>query len=180
MTHGVVEPLHRQLGQPRTTLRGARPGPSAAANGTVDTQGGAGRLAFNDVAGAYARAQLTGVAARADLDVTLTYQWSSTARRAPTCDVWTRGSGGWANSYRPRTGYGIEVSSTSGSLAVLRSVNGTQTTLATVTGGQSVTTNPQKIRLRVQGTTLQVKTWLASQPEPATWRSTVTDASRYG
>jgi hypothetical protein len=145
-----------------------------SANGTVDTQGGAGRLQFNDVAGAYARAQLTGVAARADLDVTLTYRWSSTAARA-YLDVWTRGSGGWANSYRPRNGYGIELSSTSAGLTVLRSVNGTQSTLASVTGAQSVTTAAQKIRLRVQGSTIQVKTWLASQPEPSTWRSSLSD-----
>jgi chitodextrinase len=146
----------------------------STSNGTVDTQGGAGRLAFNDVAGAYARAQLTGVAPRSDLDITLTYQWSSTSARS-FLDVWTRGSGGWANSYRPRNGYGVEVSSTSGSVSVLRSVNGAQTTLASVAGGQSVSTNPQKIRLRVQGSTIQVKTWLASQPEPTAWRSTVTD-----
>jgi chitodextrinase len=145
-----------------------------SANGTVDTQGGAGRLQFNDVAGAYARAQLTGVPARADLDVTLTYRWSSTAARA-YLDVWTRGSGGWANSYRPRNGYGVELSSTTAGLTVLRSVNGTQTTVASVTGAQSVTTAAQRIRLRVQGSTIQVKTWLASQPEPSTWRSTLTD-----
>ncbi|MET0579119.1 MAG: CotH kinase family protein, partial [Ilumatobacteraceae bacterium] len=100
-------------------------------NGAPTIVGGTGRLGFNDVTGAFAQAQLTGLAARANSETLLSYQWSSTAG-GQYLDVYTRGSGGWFNPYRPRTGYGLELSSNSTSVALRRVVNGTATTLSTV------------------------------------------------
>src|SRR5206468_1294328 len=44
---------------------------------TLDTQAGAGRLLVSDVSGAYGRAQLTGLASRADSELLTSFQWSS-------------------------------------------------------------------------------------------------------
>ncbi|HEV2888353.1 MAG TPA: fibrinogen-like YCDxxxxGGGW domain-containing protein, partial [Jatrophihabitans sp.] len=46
---------------------------AAAVTGAVDVQSGAGRIAVDDVSGAYGRAQLTGLAARADSELLTSY-----------------------------------------------------------------------------------------------------------
>lgn len=147
---------------------------TSVSGGTVNTQSGTGRLAFNDTSGAYARAQLTGLAARANSEVLFSYQWSSTAAKG-YFSVNLRGSGGWANGYRPRNGYGLELSSNSANVTVIRAVNGASTDLATVANGQQVTTAKQWLRFRVSGSTIQFRRWLDGQAEPATWTSTLTD-----
>ena len=149
---------------------------ATSSNGTVDTQSGAGRMLFNDASGAYARAQLSGVTAQTDTDLLLSYQWTAT-EPAGYFGVYLRGSGGWQNSYRPRTGYGIELSSGSGSVSVIRNVNGVVTTLQVVSGGQQVTTATQRLRLRVSGSQIQFRTWLDGQTEPTTWKTTLSDSS---
>jgi hypothetical protein len=142
--------------------------------GTANIQNNAGRLAFNDTAGAYARAQLTGLAARADSEALFSYQWSST-NGGSYFNAYVRGSGGWANAYRPANGYGVELSSGS-TTVTLRRVSGAATAnLASVANANVRTTAKQWLRLRAVGSTVQFKTWLDGQTEPATWRSTVTD-----
>jgi chitodextrinase len=147
---------------------------SSSTTGTVDTQGGAGRLAFNDTSGAFARAQLTGVANRADSEVVFSYRWSSTAKSA-YFSVNLRGSGGWLNAYRPRNGYGVEFSAGSTTATITKAVNGTTTELRQVSGAQQASTAKQWVRLRVVGSTIQLRTWVDGQAEPTTWRSTDTD-----
>jgi hypothetical protein len=149
---------------------------STAAGGTAALQGGAGRLAFGTASGSYARAQLTGLAARADADVTFSYQWRDAAAKG-YLGVTLRGSGGWSGAYRPATGYGLELSSTSTSLVLRRTVNGTATDLQTVPNAQAIGSAEQWVRLRVVGSTIQVKTWLDGQAEPLAWRATLTDTS---
>ncbi|WP_426572093.1 YncE family protein [Aquihabitans sp. McL0605] len=147
-----------------------------AASGSATIQANAGALAATDAANAYARAQLTGLAARADTSVLLSYRWSSTSAVA-YFNVYARGSGGWLNAYRPRNGYGLELASNSSTVTVRKVVDGTLTTLRSAAGGQAVSTQKQWLRLRVVGTTIQFKTWLDGQAEPAPWRSTDTDAA---
>jgi len=142
--------------------------------GTVNTQSGTGRLAYNDSSGSYARALLSGLAARANSEVLLSYQWSSIAAKG-YFSVNLRGSGGWANAYRPRSGYGLEFSSNSANVTVIRALNGGSADLATVANGQQVTTAKQWLRFRVSGTTIQFRRWLDGQTEPTTWTSTLTD-----
>jgi hypothetical protein len=137
-------------------------------------QGNAGSLAFSDVTGAYARAQLTGLAARTDSDTTFSYRWNGTTAGG-YFSVYTRGSGGWQNSYRPRNGYGLELSSNAGSVAVRKNVNGVTTTIRTIAGLNNVSGAKQWIRFRVVASTIQVKHWLDGQAEPAAWSSTDTD-----
>ena len=152
------------------------PWTTSVSNGTVDTQTGAGRLLFNNNANAYARAQLTGVPARANAQVLFSYRWSATGAGG-YFSVNLRGSGGWLNGYRPSSGYGIQFASGSTTVAVTKAVNGTTTNLATVTDAGQVTTAKQWVRLRVSGSTIQYRRWLDGQAEPATWTTTSTDSA---
>jgi hypothetical protein len=149
---------------------------TTSGNGSVTQQSNVGRLAFNDVAGANARAVLSGVAARSDADLTFSYRWSATS---PTgyLSVFLRGSGGWMNAYRPLNGYGLEIAANSSTVTVRRTVNGTLTNLDSRSGAQQVTTAKQWVRLRVVGSTIQYKSWVDGQAEPTAWRVTLTDTS---
>ena len=149
---------------------------TTVASGTATIVGNAGRLAFTDTANAYARAQLTGLAARADSTSTFSYQWSSTTATAPTstCTPAARAAGPTATG--PRNGYGLELASNSGTITVLRGHQRHRATLRTVAAGQAVTTAEAVAGLRVVGTTIQFKIWLDGQAEPAAWTSTDTDA----
>jgi hypothetical protein len=144
--------------------------------GSVTVQGNAGQLAFNDTSGAYARAQLTGDNNTAGADLTMSYQWSSTSALEYS-NVYLRGSGGWQNAYRPLNGYGLELSSTSSTVALRKNVNGVTTTLTSVSGAQTVSTGKHWLRLRTSGSTIQYKIWNDGQSEPTAWTSTVTDSS---
>jgi hypothetical protein len=143
---------------------------------SVSVSGGEGRIAYDDASGAYGRAQLTAVAPRVDGEVLVSYRWSATG---PTgyLNLYLRGSGGWQNAYRPRSGYGIELASNSSTVSVRRNAGGTVATIGTVGGGQQVSTARQWIRFRVVGTTISFRTWLDGQPEPTAWGWTGTDAT---
>lgn len=145
-------------------------------NGVLDHQAGTGRMGFSDVAGAYARAQLSGLAPRADMDATFSYQWGKTGSGA-WFDIALRGSGGWANGYRPRTAYYLEASGSSGTVYLNKIVNGSVTALTSVSGAQSVSTTKQHVRFRVSGSTVQFRIWPDGTAEPSTWAATVTDSS---
>lgn len=149
---------------------------TSTVSGSVTTQGNAGAISVNDTAGAYARAQLTGVPARTDSTVLTSFQWSSTTASA-YFSVYLRGSGGWKDGYRPVNGYGLQFTSTSGTVAVQKAVNGTMTALHSVAGGQKVSTAKQWLRLQLNGSTIQFRTWLDGQAEPSTWTSVDTDSS---
>ena len=110
---------------------------TSVSNGTADTQGSAGQLAITDVSNAFARAQLTGSAAVADSDLLFSYRWSSGAPRA-YFTVYQRGSGGWQNAYRPRTGYGLQIQSDSGNVVLQKNVDGTVTTVSSLAGANQV------------------------------------------
>lgn len=147
-----------------------------AASGTVTRQGGTGQLAVSDLAGAYARAQLTGLAVRPDSDTTFSYRWNA-GTPAGYLSIFVRGSGGWRNGYRPTNGYGLELASNSSSVTLMRTVAGTTTALNTTSGVQQVGAGRQWVRLRVSGSTIQYKIWPDGQAEPSAWRVSVTDTS---
>jgi chitodextrinase len=152
---------------------------TGAVSGSATSVNGTGVLAFSDVTGAYSRAQLTAVPAQADGTALMSYQWNSTAASA-FLSVYLRGSGGWQNTYRPKTGYGIQLQSNSATVVVQKNVNGTLSTVQSVTGAQQVTTGKQWLRLQVNGSTIQFKTWADGQPEPATWKAVNTDSTITG
>ena len=95
---------------------------SSGSGGTVDVQAGAGRIAVDDVSGAYARTQLTGLAARADSELLTSYSWSSTSAVSYLC-IYLRGSGGWQNAYRPKNGYGLQLQSNLSTVTVQKNLN---------------------------------------------------------
>ena len=131
---------------------------------------------MSDTSGAFARSQLTGLAASADSDTVFSFRWSA-GTPAAYLNVYARGSGGWRNAYRPTNGYGLQVTSNSSSVTLQKTVAGTTTNLVTSSGAQQVGTGRQWVRLRVVGSTVQYRTWPDGQPEPTTWRATVTDTS---
>ena len=149
---------------------------TSGASATIDTQAGAGRMLVSDVSGGYGRAQLTGLANRADSDLVTSFQWSSNTA-ASYLSVYLRGSGGWQNAYRPKNGYGIQLQSNSGTVSIMKNVNGTVTTMQNVAGGQQVTTGKQWLRMQVIGSTIQFKVWADGTPEPTTWAASLTDSS---
>jgi hypothetical protein len=145
-------------------------------NGAVDSQAGAGRISMADVANAYGRTQLTGLAARADSDLVTSFTWSSNTA-VSYLSIYVRGSGGWQNGYRPKSGYGLEFQSNSGTVAVRKTVNGTTSTIQSVPGAQLVSTTKQWLRVRVSGSTIQFKTWADGAAEPTAWKSTNSDST---
>jgi hypothetical protein len=178
-TLGVTTAADTSFSETWTGADGSAWGPawaSGAVSGSVTRQGGAGQLAVSDTAGAYARAQLTGLTARADSDTTLSYRWNA-GTPVGYLSVFVRGSGGWRNGYRPTTGYGLELASNSSSVTIKKTVAGTTTNLNTTSGAQQVGSGRQWLRLRVSGSTIQYKIWADGQVEPAAWRATVTDTS---
>ncbi|MBV9821834.1 MAG: fibronectin type III domain-containing protein, partial [Actinobacteria bacterium] len=162
-----------------TAADGASWSPSwstGTSSATLDVQSGTGRIALDDVANAFGRAQLTGLAARADSELLTSFSWSSTTAQS-YLNVYLRGSGGWQNAYRPRNGYGLQLQSNSGTVVLQKNVNGVTSTLQSVAGGQAVTTGKQWLRLRVVGSTIQFKIWADGTTEPTAWKASVTDTA---
>jgi hypothetical protein len=147
----------------------------SAGSGSVDVQGGRGALSFQDLTGAYARAVLSGVPSKASSEALLSYQLSSTSA-VSYVSVFLRGSGGWANSYRPLNGYGLQITSNSGAVAVQRNVSGNLSTLITVSGAQQVSTAKHWLRFRVEGSQIMFRTWIDGSSEPAAWAYSGTDS----
>lgn len=136
-------------------------------NGSLTVQSGAGRMAVSNVAGAYARAQVTGAAAVSDTDLLTSFQWDSAAEGS-YFNAYLRGSGGWANAYRPRNGVGVELAPFTSSVTLKRVVNGTMTTLAT-TPAQRVGAGKQWLRLQAVGGQVRYRIWADGTAEPVTW-----------
>lgn len=147
---------------------------TSAGSATIQSNGG--RLAFNNTSGAYSRAQLSGLAAGADSDITLSYQWGAGSGKG-YLNVFTRGSGGWRNAYRPTTGYGVELASNSSTVSLKRTASSGTTTLRSVSGANATSTQKQWLRLRVVGSTVQFKVWADGAAEPNAWAATVTDTN---
>lgn len=145
-------------------------------NGSATRQSGTGELAVTNTSGAFSRSLLSGLAARTNSDTLFSYRFNAASASA-YFSVFARGSGGWQNEYRPRNGYGLEFSASSSTVLLLRNVNGTLTTLRSVSGARQVSTGKQWVRLRVSGQTVQFKTWVDGQTEPTAWSATLTDTA---
>ncbi|MFC3689286.1 PKD domain-containing protein [Aquipuribacter hungaricus] len=149
---------------------------SSATGGSLTTQSAAGQLAVTDTSGAFARTQLTGASPVPDSELLTSFRWGQTSSSA-YLNVYLRGSGGWQNAYRPRSGYGLELQNTSSTVAVKRNVDGVTTTLRTVGGAHAVTTAKQWLRLRVVGTQVQWRIWTDGTPEPTVWEGQDVDTA---
>jgi len=147
--------------------------------GIVDVQAGAGRLRLANTRGAFARAALSRVSAVADTDLLMSYRWSASTARS-SFNVYVRGSGGWQNGNRPRTGYGLNFVSDSSRVTVQKNVNGVLTNLVGLPGAQPVGAGKRWLRLRVVGNRLMFRTWADSTREPSTWTWSGADRSIAG
>lgn len=147
---------------------------TSVSNGAVDIRSNTGRLTDADAPSSYSRAILSGLAPRADSGVTYSYQW--TPASGHYVSMYLRASGGWKDGFKPKNGYGIEVTK-GATVTMYKVVNGTATRMAQVYPGQVVTTAKQWARLEVVGSTIRFKTWLDGKPEPAAWTYSVTDTS---
>ena len=148
----------------------------SGAGGSVSVVAGTGQLAVSSSTSSFGRASLSGLGARAGSETVFSYRFSDAAAVA-YFSVWSRGSGGWQNAYRPANGYGLEFASNSSTVALKRNVSGTVSTLASVAGARVVGTGRQWVRLRVSGSTVSFRTWVDGAVEPSTWARSVTDTS---
>lgn len=148
----------------------------SAAGASAKIQNSSGALTDPDTSGAYVRTQLTGLAARADSSLLMSYTWNS-ASAVSYFTVALRGFGGWVSAYGPKNGYGIQLQSNAKTVAIEKWVNGAHAvTMASVANGQPLSTGKHWLRLRVVGSTIQFKIWLDGQAEPSAWTGTVTDS----
>ena len=145
----------------------------AMQQGAAEVAANAGRLTVQNVPGAAARVALTDQA-RTDSEVLFSWQ-PDQAGAGTYLSVYLRGSGGWANAYRPRNGYGVQLAPNSTQVQVQRTVNGATSTIATL--NRAPGSGRQWVRFQVVGSTVQVRTWADGEAEPLEWAASVTDPS---
>jgi hypothetical protein len=146
-------------------------------NGTTastDVQGGGGRMSFQNVSGARARAIAT-MPKQADTDTVASFRYSSTAARGYFY-LFSRASGDWVAGY-PGASYFVQLTNDISNVQLWKSQAGTTTSLGSLAGVASITTAKQRIRFRVEGSTVSVKVWTDGTAEPANWELTATDSS---
>jgi hypothetical protein len=139
----------------------------------VDIRSNQGRMRFENVSGARARAIAT-MPKRADTDVLASFRFPSTSAKG-YLQIFSRSSGNWVNGY-PGTAYFVEISNNATNVGLRKVSSGTETQLANASVGQ-VTTAKQWVRFKVEGSTLMAKVWTDGTPEPASWEVQATDAS---
>jgi hypothetical protein len=120
---------------------------------------------------------VVGIERRAASEVLMSSSWG-TVTPTSSFTLWLRASGGWAAAAKPINGYGLTLASGSKTVKVIRAANSAQTTLRSVTGLQSTTAGQKQwLRLRVVGSSVQVKMWRDGTPEPSAWTVALTDTS---
>lgn len=151
-------------------------GTAGASGSTATIQSNAGRLTFATVSG-YATGRveyLSGMSASADFDLTVTVTFATIQEEylllavRSSSDVFT-------------SGYGVQLYPANGTATcgLVKLTTSGPVTLGAgdLTAGSWTASVARKVRLRVVGTTLQVKVWDASGSEPGTWLSTITDST---
>jgi RHS repeat-associated protein len=88
--------------------------------------------------------------------------------------VFLRASGATGANQMPNA-YRLEVGSNSTSITLQKFVNSTVTTIGTLSYTSG--TAPQRVRFRVQGTTVEAKVWPVGAAEPTTWSLLATDSA---
>jgi hypothetical protein len=140
---------------------------------TLDIQSNQGRMRFENVSGARARAIAT-MPQRTNTEVLMSFSFPSTAAKG-YLQIFTRASGNWVSG-SPGSGYYVELSNNASNVGLRKVSSGTVTELSNAAVGQATTTK-QWVRLRVEGTTIKAKVWTDGTPEPSGWETQATDAS---
>lgn len=140
---------------------------TVAAGGTATIQANALRLLFTSTSSSTASVTSKAAAAQ-DSEQLVRYQFASTGTStAGTFSVQARNSA--SGNIR------VEFSSNTTTATIFRTIGTTSTSLGTFT--VPVGTTPRWVRLRVVGTTVNVRNWADGTTEPATWTATVTNAT---
>ncbi|MGH3116239.1 MAG: RHS repeat-associated core domain-containing protein, partial [Gaiellales bacterium] len=139
---------------------------------TADIQTNQGRLQVTTAA-ARATAQMAAVA---DSEVNFSYEFSD-RNAGSALRITLRGSPAAGADELP-SGYRLEIASDSTTVKLQRVVAGAATLIGSF--AYSVSTNPQNVRFRVQGSSIQAKIWPAGTPEPTDWFVSATDATITG
>lgn len=145
---------------------------SGGASARLDTQSDQGRMRFENVSAARARAIAT-MPKRADTEILMSFRFPSTEARG-FLQVFSRATGDWVSGY-PNSAYYVEMPNDGSNVGLRKVSAGTITQLSNKAVGQ-VTTEKQWMRFRVEGSALKVKVWTDGTPEPATWEMEVADA----
>lgn len=142
---------------------------------TVATvQSGWGRL--RNAGQFYARAFLNGMAASADIDLTVEWRMETTESGQTASFSIVAGNTSWNT---PDNAYTVDIvyqGGTAASWEMFKRVSATKTSL----GFGYITVTPTagyKMRVQRIGSTLRFRYWLATDAEPSTWMATATDSA---
>jgi len=133
-----------------------------------------GRLHFDDVAGARARADARQSAVLTDQEVLLSYQWGDNTTLG-RLDVFLRSSGDWGTQAVPTNCYFIELANNSTAGDLKKCVANVVSTLQTVAVTQTASTVKQWLRLRIVSNRLTARIWDDGSAEPGGWEFDQTD-----
>ncbi len=138
--------------------------PTAVAGATATVASNAMQLSVADTLTS-SIAETSKVAAAADHDVSITYQFaSSTPATSSKLTLFAK--------YTTTNQYRVEINSDATTATVVRKIGTATTTLGTV--AIPPTTDPTRLRFQIVGTTVKVKIWPAADAEPAVWSGTYT------
>jgi hypothetical protein len=149
---------------------GVDTGPTAR----MEIRADGGRMGFENVSGARARAVAT-MPKQADTDTVASFRFSSTAARGYLY-LFSRASGDWVTG-NPTASYFVQITNDITTVQLWKSQAGKTTSLASLSGIASVTTAKQWVRFRVQGSSISLKVWTDGTAEPADWELAATDTS---
>jgi hypothetical protein len=135
---------------------------------------GSGRMSFQNVPGARARAIAT-MPKQADTDTVAAFRFSSALPRGYLY-LFSRASGDWMSG-TPKTSYFVQITNDITAVQLWKSQAGVTTSLGSRAGVASETTAKQWVRFQVQGSSISVKVWTDGTAEPANWELTATDSS---
>lgn len=149
----------------------------------IDGGGGTKLLRYGNGSTTATRNALSFNAVDADADrddVEIVFKWRCNAvnTNGPQLKGWLRASGTSTSSTHNAYLGGVDYASSSSiPLRLQKYVSGTSSTIGTSTAFTPTANTWYITRLRINGTTLQSKSWLASGSEPGPWDRTETDSS---
>lgn len=141
---------------------------------TITIQNNQGRMVAQGANYVSVRA-LASLAATADVDVLVDLTLDSLVEQYPGVNV--RGDGVWdSNNFAVQNnGYRVQLNPQGNVIQIIKCTAGTDSIIASV--GLTDTTVKRVLRIQATGTTIRYRMWLATDPEPGTWDSSVTDAT---
>jgi RHS repeat-associated protein len=107
-----------------------------------------------------------------DVDISLRYRFQDTTN-ASIFRLYAREVTGTSGAT-----YRVDIRNNTSTGTIYRTVGSTTTSIGTFSAPNS--TDPERLRLRVEGGTINVRLWADGSPEPTTWTTSVTDTQVTG